>query len=114
MRTELLFDNVDASVNQPSNVYYIESGKDMRWLLMMKSTGLNGTPKIYIEETPNGSDWIPLMNYADNLDHWLLDDSLITVRDSYFMGKAFRLRLEANGNSAGTIYADLIVKSKSN
>ena len=114
MRTEILFNNADASVNQSSIAYVIDCGQDMRWLLTMKSTGLDGIPKIFIEETPNGVDWIPLNNHSDGLDHWLLDDNLITVRDSYFMGKAFRLRLEANGNTTGTIYADLVVKTKSN
>ena len=114
MRTEVLFNNVNASLNQASTTYVVDCGQDMRWLLTMKSTGLDGTPKVFIEESPNGVDWIPLNNHSDNLNYWLLDDNLITVRDSYFMGKAFRLRLEANGNTTGTIYADLIVKTKSN
>jgi hypothetical protein len=116
MRTENLLNNVDASVSQSSAPYAIDCGQDMRWLLFIKGDSLDGIPKIFIEESPNGLDWIPLNNNdcTGIFDYFPLDESVITIRDSYFMGKAFRVRFEANGNTTGTIYADLIIKTKSN
>jgi hypothetical protein len=113
MRTEVLLDNVDASTQQIGS-YTIDCGQDMRWLLMVKSTGLDGVPQLFLEESTNNIDWTALENYADGLNHWLVDDPLIHIRDSYFMGKSFRVRVEPNGNTTGTIYADLVVKTKSN
>ena len=116
MRTENLLNDVDASVSQASDPYIIDCGQDMRWLLFIKGDGLDGTPNVFVEESPNGLDWIPLNNNdcSGILNYFPLDDSIMTIRDSYFMGKAFRVRFEANGNTTGTIYADLIVKTKSN
>lgn len=116
MITKQLFDNVDASINQASTIHIIDCGQDMRWLLTVKSAGLNGVPKLFVEETPNGIDWIQLNNNDENgiFDYFLLDDNLISIRDSYFMGKAFRVRIESNGNTTGTINATLVVKTKSN
>jgi hypothetical protein len=113
MRTELLLDDVDASVQQ-IGAYQIDCGQDMRWLLMIKSTGLDGTPQLFLEESTNGSDWVTIANYADSLNHWLIDDPLIHIRDSYFMGKSIRVRIEPNGNTTGTVYAEIVVKTKSN
>ena len=116
MRTEILFNSIDASVSQASTPYYIDCGQDMRWMLTVKSTGLDGIPSLFVEETPNGSDWIPLNNNDEQgiLDYFPLDDDLISIRDSYFMGKGFRVRIETNGNTTGTIDATLTVKTKSN
>ena len=115
MRTEILFNSIDASVSQTSTPYFIDCGQDMRWMLTVKSTGLNGIPRLFVEETPNGSDWIPLNNNKQGkFNYFPLDDDLISIRDSYFMGKAFRVRIETNGNTSGTIDATLVVKTKSN
>jgi len=115
MRTEILLNNVDASTQQ-IGAYQIDCGQDMRWLLMIKSSGLNGTPRAYIEETTNNIDWVPLENNAitGNVDYFPIDDPLIHVRDTFFMGKSIRLRVEPFNNTAGTIYAELVVKTKSN
>ena len=113
MRTEILLNNVDASVQQ-IGAYQIDCGQDMRWLLMVKSESLDGTPKMFIEESSNNTDWVGIANYADKLNHWLIDDPLIHIRDSYFMGKSIRVRIEPNGNTTGTVYAELVVKTKSN
>jgi len=114
MRTEILFNNVDASIAQTSTIYVVDCGQDMRWLLKIKSTGFDGVPKIYIEESTDNVDWVGIVNYANSLDHWLLDDNLIHIRDSYFMGKSLRLRLDPNGNTTGTVYSELVIKTKSN
>jgi len=115
MRTELLLDNVDASVQQ-IGAYQVDCGQDMRWLMTIKSTGLEGTPKIYVEESNNNTDWTALDNNDPGgiLDYFLMDDPLIMIRDSYFMGKSIRIRVEPEDNTTGTIHADLVAKTKSN
>jgi hypothetical protein len=113
MRTENLLNNVDASTQQIGS-YQIDCGQDMRWLLMVKSTGLDGVPQLFLEESTNNVDWVALDNPKTLLNYFPLDDPLINIRDSYFMGKSFRVRVEPNGNTTGTIYADLVVKTKSN
>lgn len=115
MRTELLLDNVDAGSTQ-IGAYQIDCGQDMRWLMTIKSSGLDGTPRIYVEESNNNTDWVPLDNNdcAEGvLDYFPMDDPLIMIRDSYFMGKSIRIRVEPNDNTTGTIYANLVVKTKS-
>ena len=115
MRTETLLNNADASATIVSTVYVVDCGQDMRWLLTVSSSGLDGTPKLFVEESPDGLVWIPLNNYdCDGVfDYFPLDDNLVTVRDSYFMGKAFRVRIEPEDNTTGSIDATLIVKTKS-
>lgn len=115
MRTEILLNNVDASVQQIGS-YEIDCGQDMRWLLMIKKSGTDGNPRAYIEESSNGSDWVALDNFEDTdiLDYFPLVDTLTNIRDSYFMGKSFRIRIEPNDNTTGTVYAELVVKTKSN
>jgi len=115
MRTQVLLNNVDASIQQ-IGTYVVDCGQDMRWLLMIKSDGLDGTPNIFVEESSNNVDWVALNNNDCEgiVDFFLMDDPLIHIRDSYFMGKSFRIRVEPVDNTSGTIYAELVVKTKSN
>ena len=115
MRTEILINNEDASTQQ-IGAYQIDCGQDMRWLLMIKTSGLDGTPRAYVEESSNNVDWAALDNNDCSegvLDYFILDDPIVTIRDSFFMGKSIRLRFEPNDNTTGTVYAELIVKTKS-
>jgi hypothetical protein len=111
MRTEILLTDADASITQIGD-YVIDCGQDMRWMMSIVSSGLNGIPKIYIEETADNISWIPLEN--KDLYYFPMDDNLISIRDSYFMGKSIRIRVEPNGNTSGLISAKLVVKTKSN
>ena len=115
MRTELLLDNADASITQIGE-YEIECGQDMRWVLAINSNGLDGIPKIYLEESADNVNWVALNNNDESgiLDYFPMDDNLISIRDSYFMGKSIRIRVEPNGNTSGLITAKLVVKTKSN
>ena len=116
MRTEVLINDLDASVQQ-IGTYQVDCGQDMRWLLTIKSTGLDGTPKIYVEESNNNADWVALDNndcVEGVIDYFPLNDPLIMIRDSYFMGKSIRVRIEPEDNTTGTVHADLVVKTKSN
>ena len=115
MRTELLLDNADASITQIGE-YEIECGQDMRWVLAINSSGLDGIPKIYLEESADNVNWVALNNNDESgiLDYFPMDDNLISIRDSYFMGKSIRIRVEPNGDTSGLITAKLVVKTKSN
>ena len=116
MRTEFLLTDADASITQ-IGAYEIDCGQDMRWLLTIKTTGLDGTPRAYIEESNNNTDWTPLDNNDCDegvIDYFPISDELRMIRDSYFMGKSIRIRFEPMDNTTGTIYSDLVVKTKSN
>lgn len=113
MRTEVLLNNVDASITQ-IGAYQIDCGQDMRWLLKVRATGLDGTPKIYVEETSDNIDWVALDNTKDCIDYFPLDTNVVHIRDSYFMGKSIRVRIEPEDNTTGTVYSELVVKTKSN
>lgn len=112
MRTIVLLNDVDAGVAVTSQ--HIDFEQDSRWLLQITSTGLNGTPRIVIEESIDNAElvWTPLFNPKNSLFFFEIDDSPIGVKDSYLMGKFFRVRLEPNGNTTGTIKADLGYKTK--
>jgi hypothetical protein len=105
MRTEILLNNVDASTQQ-IGAYQIDCGQ-----------GLDGIPQLFLEESSNNIDWIAIDNNDCSegvINYFPLDDPLIHIRDSFFMGKSIRVRVEPNGNTTGTIYAELVVKTKSN
>ena len=85
-------------------------------MLSIVSSGLDGIPKIYIEESADNITWDALDNNTPNgvLDYFPMDENSISIRDSYFMGKSIRIRVEPNGNTTGLISAKLVVKTKSN
>lgn len=116
MRTETLYDNQDATISSTSLVYEVDCGQDMRWLLQIELDGTDGTPHIFIEESADNVLWTPIPDYACDgvFDYFRIDDSPYAVRDSYFMGKSIRLRVEPNDNTTGTLNAKLVVKTKSN
>ncbi len=112
MRTEVLLNNVDASVTQQAD-YVVDCGQDMRWLLIVEKTATDGNPQMYLEEDVDGV-FVPIPDLLDgNKNFFLLNDSPFGVEDSYFMGKTFRIRTEPNGTTTGTLTAKLIVKTKS-
>lgn len=115
MRTEILLDNKDASVNQTSNSFKIDCGQDMRWEVVVTKSGTDGNPHLIIEESIDNSIWIPLMDYDSTgiNNFFLVDDTPYAVRDSYFMGSHIRVRIEPNDNTTGTITAKLGIKTKS-
>lgn len=115
MRLKTLYENQDASVSSESLPYEIDCGQDMRWLLQVTKTNTNGNPHLFIEESLDGICWtnVPDPCNTDG-EYFLIDESPFAIRDSYFMGLYFRLRIEPNDNTSGTITAKLGVKTKSN
>jgi hypothetical protein len=115
MKTVTLLTDADASTTQTGS-YLIDCGQDMRWLLTVVSSGLDGEPKIYVEESLDEISWLPRKNKktTGTLDYFPMNTSIIGIEDSYFMGKFIRVRIEPNGNTTGLINAKIGVKTKSN
>lgn len=114
MITKKLYENQDATIPSISIQHQIDCGQDMRWLLQLKKEGTNGDPFLFIEESNDGQCWtnVPDLCNPDG-EYFIIDDSPYAIRDSYFMGKYIRLRIEPNNNTSGTITANLGIKTKS-
>ena len=115
MRNEVLFSSVDASTNQTSS--NINFDKRAQWILTIEKTGTDGDPKIIIERNfssgkcvaPTGS-WFALKNSCENSFDFIIDDTPYVIRDNIFYGNWYRIRLEPNGNTTGTVTATLSYK----
>lgn len=113
MRVETLLDNVDASISTESSPYEVDCGQDMRFLIQISKIATDGNPRLYLEESLDANIWTCIPNYAGTSEDFLLDSEHVGIRDSYFMGKFIRVRLEPNGTSTGSITAKMGVKTKS-
>ncbi len=85
MRTVTLLDNVDASVQQVSA--YVNFDQRSEWKLFIKSSNLDGEPKLFIESNntksegvePTG-DWTVFCNPLDLTDcSFPIDEEFITM-----------------------------------
>ena len=113
MRVVDLLNNIDASLQIISVPYEPDCGQDMRYLIQITKTGTGGDPQLYLEESLDNVVWTCIPNYEDVTEFFLLDNDETALRDSYFMGKFIRLRIEPNGTTTGTISAKIGVKTKS-
>ena len=109
MRTNLLFDNVSAASNQTSSVINFEQRAE--WSLEITTSGLDGVPKVIVELSNSGTDFFPLEDCKIAQFFFLIDDSPFGIKDDRIMGKFFRIRLEPNGNTTGTLKALLGFKT---
>lgn len=115
MNTNKLYENQDATVNSTSIIFEPDCGQDMRWALQVVKSGTDGNPFLFIEYSNDGIVWNNLPDLLNTEgEYFIIDDSPFSVEDSYFMGKFFRLRIEPNNNTTGTINALLGIKTKSN
>ncbi len=110
MRTKLLFDDVDGSVTQVSEVVHID--QRVQWELIIDKIGTDGNPFIYLEQAFNGggripepTDWYIIGNKCDNTGAFLIDDTPFSIEKSSLKGNWFRIRLEPNDNTTGTVKA---------
>jgi hypothetical protein len=111
MRTQVLFDTVDASSNQTSDNVNMDKRTD--WDLVVTADSLDAIPRIIIEMAytgggclPEPSDWYPVENCNGNEFFGLTSPPLI-VHKSGFTPNWYRIRLEPNGNTTGTVTAIL-------
>ena len=112
MIVEEIWDNVDASSQQISSPVVIGCGQDARILIQITRDNTDGDPKVFLEETVNDTIWSCVPNYLETDQGFPIDEDVVAIRDSYFMGKSIRLRLEPNGNTTGTISAMVAIKTK--
>ncbi len=111
MRTILLFDNISASAPATSEVISFEQRGE--WMLQISKTGTDGNPKLIVEYSIDNDAliWTPIKDPNTDFYYFLIDDSPIGIIDDRLPGKFFRVRLEANGNTTGTIKVDLGYKT---
>ena len=96
------FTGLSVTSDTTSSEFQPECDQDMRWLLHLETSGLDGTPNVYIEEEVDGT-WTPRQN-PETLEFFFpVTDDLIGWRDAYFMGKKMRIRIVASGNTTGTV-----------
>ena len=117
MRSFVIFEEIDATVEQVSQEFVIDCGQDMRWLAQFRLSGGNGEPKICIEEAINHQGvkiWTVIPNYREDDGLFPMDKEVIGIRDSYFMGRIIRFTYLPENNTTGTIYGQLGEKTKSN
>ena len=115
MRKTILLDNVDASVQQISEAQNLEKRTD--WKLFVTATGLDGTPHLYLEEIAEGGKCSPapttgytlICNTIDDLDYFPITEDL-TIEKKDFKANWYRVRLEANDNTTGTVTVKLAFK----
>ena len=113
MRIQTLLDDVPAQFAHISIPYEVDCGQDMRFLIQVKKTGTDGDVQLYLEESLDFVVWTPIPNYQDTTQFFLIDEDEVGLRDSYFMGKYLRVRLEPNGTTTGTVDVKLGTKTKS-
>jgi hypothetical protein len=114
MRVEEIWNNAPADIQLISIPYEVDCGQDMRWLFQIVKNGTNGDPILFIEESLDDNIYTLIPNYLRDDQGWLLDESEMSFRDSYFMGKWLRFRIQPNDNTTGLVSANLGIKTKSN
>ncbi len=111
MPKHTFFSAVDASASNTSAEFAPGCDQDFRWLLHVSKSGTDADPNLFVEEEVDGT-WTCIQNPVTFGNSFPLDEDLVGVKDSYFMGKNMRLRTEANGTTTGTITATIHYKSK--
>jgi hypothetical protein len=117
MRNATLLTSADASVQQISSE--VNFDKRTEWKLLITSTGLDGTPHFFIEEGFTGgkcitppTEWFIVCNPCDDVtDSFPIDDTIITIEKKDFKGNWFRVRVEPNDNTIGSITVKLGYKT---
>ena len=115
MRTPTILNNSDASIQIISE--YINFEQRASWKLFIESTGLDGIPKLFIQEASTKSDLIPPIDwtiYKNNCSvdgSYNLNDILVTIEKNDFKSNWFRVLIEPNGNTTGTISARVSYKT---
>ena len=106
MRTEIVFNAVDPSVQQIS----ASIKHDMRYqsFTQFVKTGVTGDPQVFLEASADDTNWDIVPNPKTGDDFTLLDDptsdSIIVLENPM---KYVRFRMEANGATGGTLTATL-------
>lgn len=107
MRSVLLLDNIDASIQAISSE--VSFWQRIEWKVFIQSTGLDGTPRLFIEEAttkskcifPVAQDWTIYQNKCSASYGFDIDEDLVTIEKKDFKSNWFRVRFEPNDNTTG-------------
>ena len=115
MRNLTLLDNVNSGIQQISIAKNLE--RHTEWVLRVSSVGLDGIPNLFIEEGFNGGKCLPeptefsvLPFKCDGTGTFEITESEIKIRSKQFLANWFRIRVEPNGNTSGTMTVILSYK----
>lgn len=115
MRNLTLLDNVNSGIQQISSAKNLE--RHTEWVLRVSSVGLDGIPNLFIEEGFNGGKCLPeptdfsvLPFKCDGTGTFEITESEIKIRSKQFLANWFRIRVEPNGNTSGTMTVILSYK----
>jgi len=116
MRTVKLLNNVSAGAQHISAAVNLD--QRTWWKLRIDASGLNGTPRLYVEEAytggkviPHDNDWTVICNPFISDCFFNIDDTEITIEKTDIKGNWFRVRMEANDNTTGTVSILLAYKT---
>ena len=115
MRTQLLFDDVDASSIQTSSS--VSMDKRTNWDLIVTTSGTNGAPRLILEVAYTGgkclplpTDWFAVENTKDCTFVFDIDTTPTIIKKKEQTANWLRVRLEPNGVTTGTLKAFLAIK----
>ncbi len=112
MRTELFFDDVDATTEQSSSNISFE--KRAGYLVDFRSTGTNGEVRIVIEYSIDntGVRFNAVQDPETRLPYFTMDsEGKLSIMDDRIPSKFIRFRLDPNDNTTGTVSGDLGYKT---
>lgn len=116
MRVVTLLDNVSASVQTISD--FVNLDQRTQWQLFITSTGLDGTPKLFIEEAHTRGTCHPPTQWrvynvkCSNVDgSFDINDNEILIERGDFKSNWIRVRLEANDNTTGSTTVEFTYKT---
>ena len=113
MRTEILFNDIDASADATSAVLDVPCAQDMRFIIQVFKTGVDANPIIEVwEGLSKTGTWTPMQDNVTWEDEFIIDRDSFPIKDSYFMGDQLRLEYKANGVTTGTIKVVIGYKTK--
>ena len=110
MTIEEVFNNVDASTPITSTPINME--KRTNWDLVIDTDSVDGEPRIILEVGYNlgechglPTDWFAVENTKDCTFVFDIDTTPTIIKKKEQTANWFRVRLEPNGNTAGTLNA---------
>lgn len=112
MRTQVIFDNVDASQNLTSSALNFEQRSG--FLAQFEASGLDGEPRIILEYSIDnaGVRYDPMINPKTEEAFFTFNaEGKLAIMDDRIPAKFIRWRIEANGNTSGTILGDIGYKT---
>ena len=117
MRNVTFLNNVTAAISHVSVAINLDQRTE--WKLRIDSSGLDGTPQLFIEEGFTGgkcitppSEWFVICNPCNDTGvYFPIDDDIITIEKNSIKGNWMRVRVEANDNTTGNITVKLGYKT---